>query len=218
MIGLGLDAVTTQVFSNVLGGFLQGDVDDARLVGTLAHPFDKASAFVLTAHRFHQQIEVWPVETGGHHVFRRDGEFRFHIRDHFRGRGGGQQQCLRDVELALVVRELEVVGAEVMAPLRDAVCLVHHQQRDRHLLQEVAKALVLQALHGNHQDLQFAGLGASHHITGVIAALSRIDTACRNAMALQECQLILHQGEQRRDHQCQVRQQHCRHLVTQGLA
>ena len=96
--------------------------------------------------------------------------------------------------------------------------LIHHQQRDRHALQEVAKALVLQALHGNHQDLQLARTRPGHDVIGIIAALGRVDAARRDTVALQETQLVLHQRQQRRHHQRQVRQQHGGKLITQGLA
>ncbi|MNL21037.1 hypothetical protein D3C87_1423100 [compost metagenome] len=196
VISLGLNAVAVQVFSDVLGGFLQGHIDDARLVRTLAHPFDKTSAFVRSANRFHQQIEVRAIETGGHHIVGGDGEFRLHVGDDLGRRRCGQQQHLRDVELALIVGKLEVVRAKVMPPFGNAVRLVHHQQRDRYLLQKMPEALVLQALHGDHQNLQFAGFGPGHDVAGVIAALRRIDTARRDAVALQERQLILHQRQQ----------------------
>ena len=155
MVRLGLDAVTLQVLGNVFGGFLQGDVDNARLARTLSHPLHQAPTLVLAAHRFHQQIEVGPIETGGHHVFGGDGKFSLHVGDDFRRCRGSQQQGLRDVELPLVVRQLEVVRAEIVPPLGDAMRLIHDQQRDRHLLQEVAEAFVFQPLHGDHQDLQF---------------------------------------------------------------
>ncbi|MNE33937.1 hypothetical protein D3C80_1276350 [compost metagenome] len=38
------------------------------------------------------------------------------------------------------------------------------------------------------------------------------------SLASQERQLVLHQRQQRRDHQCQVRQQQGGQLITQGLA
>ncbi|MNF59369.1 hypothetical protein D3C84_409550 [compost metagenome] len=218
VVGLGLKPVLAQVLGNLLGGFLQGHIDDARLPDTLAHPLQKTATLVLAAHRFNQQIEVRPVESGGHHIVWCNGELRLHVGDHL-GRGGrGQQQGLGDIELALVVRQLQVIGAEVVTPLGNAVRLVHHQQRDRHLLQEVAKALVLQALHGNHQDLQLATARPRHHLVGVVATLGRINTRCRDPVALQERQLVLHQRQQRRDHQCQVRQQQGGQLITQGLA
>ena len=218
MVRLGLDAITIQMLGDLLGGFLQGHVDDARLIGALGHPLHQPPTLVGADYRLNQQVEVGPVEARGDHILRRDGELGLHVGNHL-GRGRrGQQQRLWDIELTLVVRQLEVVRTEVMAPLGNTVRFIHHQQRDLHALQEVAKALVLQALHGNHQDFQLARTRACHHIIGVIAALRRVDTARANTVALQETQLVLHQRQQRRHYQRQVRQQYRRQLVTQGLA
>ncbi len=96
--------------------------------------------------------------------------------------------------------------------------LVHYQQRDRHLTDEVAETLVLQSLHRDHQDLQFAGLGPRHGFAGLLAALRRVDAAGGDAMPLQKGQLILHQRQQRRDHQGEMRQQQRRQLIAQRLA
>jgi len=117
VVSLGLDAVAVQVLGNLLGGFLQGDVDDTGLIGTLAHPLDQAPTLVGTAHRFHQQVEVGPVEARGDHVVRRNGELGLHVGNH-PGRGGSrQQQRLGDVELTLVVWKFQIVRTEIVAPL-----------------------------------------------------------------------------------------------------
>lgn len=127
MIRLGLNAIAFKVLGDVCGGFLQGHVDDARLARSRAHPLDQTPALVLTAHRFDQQIEVGPVEAGGYHIFFCDIEFGLHVGNHIRRCRSGQQQGLRDVELALVVRQLEVVGTEIVPPLGNTVRLVHDQ-------------------------------------------------------------------------------------------
>ena len=105
VIGLGLDAVAVQMLGNLLGGFLQGDVDDARLIGPLRHPFDQSPTFVVAAHRLYQQVEIGPVEARGHHIVGRNGKLRLHIGNHLGRRCSRQQQCLWDIELALVVRQ-----------------------------------------------------------------------------------------------------------------
>ena len=218
MISLGLNALAVQMLRNLFGGFLQGDVDDTRLVGPRFHPLHQPAAFVVAADRFHQQVEVGPIEARGHYIPGSNGELGLHVGDHLGCGRGRQQQRLRDVELALVVRQLQIIRTEVVAPLGNTVRLVHHQQRDLHAVQEITETLVLQTLHGNHQDLEFARSRTGHDIIGLITALGRIDTARRNAMALQKTQLVLHQRQQRRYHQREVRQQHGRQLIAQGFA
>lgn len=74
------------------------------------------------------QIQIGSVETGDHQIVPVDGKFCLHVRHDGRGGGGGQQQHLGDGQFTAMIRQLEVVGAKVVAPLRDAVGLVHHQQ------------------------------------------------------------------------------------------
>jgi hypothetical protein len=86
----------SEMFGDVLSGFLQGHVDDARLARALGHPLHQTPPLVLAAHRFHQQIEIGPVETGGHHILGGDGEFGLHVGDDLWGRRRRQQQGLRE--------------------------------------------------------------------------------------------------------------------------
>ncbi|MCY1360305.1 hypothetical protein D9M69_469250 [compost metagenome] len=218
VIGAGGDAVLVEVGGDLLGGLLLGDVDDARLPRLGAQTLDQPAQLVGAGDRLDQQVEVGAVEAGGDHVGLGDGELAAHVGNHRGRRRGGQQQHLGNAELALVVGQLEVVGTEVVAPLGNAVRLVDHQQGDRHLGDEVAEALVLQALDRDHQDLQLAGLGAAHGLGSLLAALRRIDARRGDAVAGEKGQLVLHQRQQRRHHQGEVRQVQGRQLVAQRLA
>ena len=91
VISLGLNTVAVQMLGNLLGGFLQGDVDDTRLVGPRFHPLHQPAAFVVAADRFHQQVEVGAIEARGHYIFGSNGELGLHVGDHL-GRGRGRQQ------------------------------------------------------------------------------------------------------------------------------
>ncbi|MDT4848206.1 hypothetical protein FQZ97_822920 [compost metagenome] len=218
VVGAGGDATLAQALGDLFGSLLQGHVDDGRLSGARRQPVHQAAQLVVAGHRLDQQVEVAAVETGGDHIGIGDDELALHVGDHRRRRGGGQQQHLGNAELALVLGQLEVVGTEVVAPFGDAVRLVHHQQGNRHLLDKAAEALVLQALHRDHQDLQLAGARPGHDLGGRLAALRRVDAGGGDAMAMEEGELVLHQRQQRRHHQGQVRQVQGRQLVAQGLA
>src|SRR5690606_28958608 len=218
VIGADGHALPLQTLGDLLGGLLLGDIDDARLPAPRRQPLLQALQPGATRYRLDQQVEVGPVEAGGDHVRLGDGEFLAHVGDYPGRRRGGQQQHLADTELALVVRQLQVIRAKVVAPLGDAVRLVDHQQGNRYLGDEVAKALVLQALHRDHQNLQLTTARAVHYLGGLLAALRRVDAGRGYTMGMQKGQLILHQRQQRRDHQSQVRQVQGRQLVAQRLA
>lgn len=80
-----------------------------------------------------------------------------------------------------------------MAPLRQAVRLVDHQQRDWHPSDESTKTLVLEPLHRDHQDADLAALDAFHYASRFLAALAGVDAGCGDAVASQEGELVLHQ-------------------------
>ena len=89
VVSLGLDSIALKVLGDVLGGLLQRHVDNARLPWAFGHPFDQTPALVLTAYRLDQQVEVGPIETGGDHIVRSNGEFGLHVGDDFRRGCGG---------------------------------------------------------------------------------------------------------------------------------
>ncbi len=91
-----------------------------------------------------------------------------------------------------VVRQLEVVGAKVVSPLRDTVRLIDDQQRERHLLDEAAKALVLEPFHRDHQDLELAIAGLLHHLSTLFRTLARVESGCADPLAFKEGELIVH--------------------------
>ena len=154
VIGAGADPVLIQVLGDVLGRLLQGDVDNTRLALTLTHPLHQPLTLGSAGNRFDPQIEIGAIKTGGDDIGFSNRELGLHVHND-RGRGGGrEQQHLWDIELTLVVRKLQIVRTEVMAPLRNTVRLVHHQQRNRDLLQKMSEALVFQALDRNHQNFQ----------------------------------------------------------------
>ncbi len=222
VVGGGNETRLAQVGGQTLGGLLQGDVDDGGLGRFAAQPgpepLDQATRPGLGRYRRHFQVEVGPVEAGGGDVALGDAEALAHVGDYPRRGRGGQQQDLGNVELVAVVGQLEVIGAEIMAPLRDAVGFVHDQQRDRHAADEGAEALVLEPLHRDHEDADLAALDAFHHCRRFLAALARVDAGGGDPVARQEGQLILHQRQQRRDDQGQVGQVQGRQLIAQRLA
>ena len=67
-----------------------------------------------------------------------------------------QRQHARGAELARPLRELEVVGAEVVAPFRDAVRLVDREERDLDARELRDEALVVEALRRDVEQAQLA--------------------------------------------------------------
>ena len=97
--------------------------------------------------------------------------------------------------------EQQVVRAEVVAPLRDAVGLVHHQQRDADLPHPLHELLVLEALHRDVEQLRLSLLDALELLLGLPLGERAVHQAGLQAVCLDRLDLVLDQCDQRRDDQ-----------------
>ncbi|ETX55471.1 hypothetical protein D038_2670B, partial [Vibrio parahaemolyticus IDH02189] len=81
---------------------------------------------------------------------------------------------------------------EVMSPLRDTVRFIDYHQRDWHLTNELAKALVFEAFDRNHQNFDFPVFDSNHYALRFFSALAAINRSGSDPFALQKAQLIFH--------------------------
>jgi hypothetical protein len=94
-----------------------------------------------------------------------------------------------------------VVRPEIVAPVGDAVRLVHDQQTGgrrelrQHIVTEVG---VVQALRADQQDIDVAGMDLGHDRVPVLQ-IGRVDRAGVHAGPRRRIDLVAHQREQRRD-------------------
>ena len=77
-----------------------------------------------------------------------------HVRLDARRGGGGERQAGRLVEFTAQAADLHIVGAEIVAPLGNAVGFIHHQQRNEAGAQDTQEPLVLHALRRHIQQFQ----------------------------------------------------------------
>jgi hypothetical protein len=101
------------------------------------------------------------------------------------------------------VLDTAVVGPEVVAPVRDAVRLVDHQQPDRggeQRQQLVAEARVVEPLGRDQQQVDLAG--GEHRADRVpLVAVGAVDRVRSETQPLRAGDLVAHQRQQRRDDQ-----------------
>ena len=131
--------------------------------------------------------------------------------------------------------ELYVLRAEVVTPLRDAVCLVDGEQGDaggggargpgprgiadrRKLLQAAEEGLGHQRLGGDVQELELPCVQGAQHAPGLVALERRVVGGGADAGRPQRVDLVLHQGDERRDHDARAGPEHRRQLVAERLA
>ena len=130
---------------------------------------------------------------------RRDPQPLEDVAPHDRVGGRGQRERARRAELAARGVQGEVVGPEVMAPLGDAVRLVHHEEPHAVVLQPGHEVPVREPF-GRDIEQRRAALDEVEVAPVLLAARDRrVDEAGRDARALQRLDLVLHERDQRRD-------------------
>ncbi len=133
--------------------------------------------------------------------------------------GGGGQRNARDVRKAFVQhRQLHVLGAEVVAPLRHAVRLVDGEQRNVGARQEIERAFQHQALGGHIEQIEFAVQQLLLDGARGFGIQRGIEKGGAHPGLLERRHLVLHERDQRRDDQPGSRQGDGRNLEAQRLA
>ena len=114
--------------------------------------------------------------------------------------------------------ELQVLLAEIVPPLRDAVRLVDRKQRDVEIIEQREAAFGHQALRREVQQVEFAGACTALDRLCLRPGECRVQEFGAHARFLQRRDLILHQRNQRRDDDAHARAQQRGHLVAERLA
>ncbi len=136
-----------------------------------------------------------------------------------RRRGRGQRDRRARPDARRGIRKREVVGAEIMAPLRDAMGLIDHEQADAQLGDCLRERRRAEALGRDVQQTYLATADPSERLRVIgVAALGVDHGDLAGRHALQRRHLILHQRDQRRDDDGQVIAQQRRQLIADRLA
>ena len=166
--------------------------------------------------------DVRPVEAGDE--LRRTGKAEA-VDDLLPGRGvGGRRQGdARHLRVTLVQgRKLDVLGAEIVPPLRDTVRLVDGEEGDPSFaieaVEEAEEALAEQALGCHIDEVELAGKQAALGLAQGVEVERRIDEGRAHPGLKKRVDLILHQRDQRRNDDPHPRTQQGRNLVAQRLA
>jgi hypothetical protein len=197
---------------------LQRHVHDRRAGRPRAQPVDQQLIPRLLPDGRGQEGQVGPVEARDHGVCLGDSESLADVGDDGRRGGRGQSEHAFGSQLAGAYGELQVVGAEVMAPFRDAVRLVDREERDLRPLELGEEALVVEALRGDVEELQAARPEPVGDVAHLLSAEAGIEAGGVDAVAGEEVDLVLHQGDQRRDHDGDAVEQQRGKLVAEALA
>ncbi len=134
-----------------------------------------------------------------------------------RGRGG-QRDGRRRPEPWHPLAEHTVVRSEIVAPVGDAVRLVHGDQRGRAAGEQLREARNAQPLGSDEQEVETSGEVAPAGLLRFGPGPARVDPLRAQALRLELRHLVLHQRAQRADHESRAAPRDARKLVAERLA
>ena len=133
--------------------------------------------------------------------------------------GGGGERDARNARIAsLQQRQLEVIGPEIVAPLRHAVRLVDGEERDARLVEELEAACGHEALGRDVQQVEFARQQRLLNCSRGARRKRGVEEGRAHAELRERRHLVLHQRDQRRHDDARARAHQRRDLVTERLA
>ena len=188
-----------------LGGPHRRGVDDA---GTLAVPDNLARLHrsILVIRRLHhRQQQVRAIDTRADDV-EIDVKPAADVADHLFVRGGRQSEHGRRAERAYRAADLQIGRPKVVAPLRYAMRLVDHDEFDGLVLQFSDEIGIRKALGRREDELGATVLQRRLGRGLLFRVLRAIERDRTDACVVQLVDLVLHQGDQRRDDQRSPRQ------------
>ncbi len=137
---------------------------------------------------------------------------------HFRRGGGGQRDGERIPQLLARVGDVEVVGAEVVTPLGDAVSLVHGEQTQSQGLKRAEEGHIAEAFGRDVNESVFPLREESQALLLFGDGNRTVDECRGNPSAVERIHLIFHQCDKRRDDEGEAVEMQRGELVDERLA
>ncbi len=166
----------------------------------------------------HLVEEVGPLEAGDEALRVVQGQLLDDVAADAVGGRGRQGDGRRIAQQLAEVAQPGVIGAEIVPPLADAMGLVHRQELQPHRPDRLQEPRAAEPLRHHVHQPELAG----RHLVqpGVLLGHRQraVDERHRQPEGLELIDLVLHQGDQRRDDQRQPVQDHGRQLVAEALA
>ena len=132
--------------------------------------------------------------------------------------GGGEASTRGNFQAAADFRELEVVRAEVVSPLGDAVRFVDGRELDRQAFQPLAEGFVGKALGSDVEQLERAGIESLVNVADLLGIERRIQPRGGNALRGEGVHLVPHQRDERGNDEREAVEQQRGKLIAQRLS
>ncbi len=201
VVALGLVSGRFQMVGHFLRALARQAIDNARFRGVLFHEGEQLGHLVGAG--LGGVMDLGPVKA----VLEQGGVFEPELSDDVALGSivcrGGQGQHGDAGKVLRQVLEFGVGGAEVMAPRADAVGLIDGDHVDFDGLQALEQCAFQahQALRCDVQQFHFAVSNGVENQIGLSGALTGVEVSGVDALETEVVHLVLHQGDQGRNHQ-----------------
>ncbi len=217
VIGQRRHAGGDQLLGQLVDAVARAGIDHAGALGPLGHQLQHA-AVALPALALRRQGQLGPREA----VDELAGVLELQLgADVVAGAGigrGGDGEARHVREDLGQAAQHAVLGAEVVAPLADAVGFVDGDQRQRQAGQALQHRRLHQAFGREVEQVQRAVVDAAPDVAAGVGGGGGVQPLRRHARLLQGGDLVGHQRDQRRDDEAEAGPDQRRDLVAQALA
>ena len=196
VIAGGGQTTAEQQIADLLHVFAGGAVDDAAFILALIQQLQQLHA--LGGRLFDSKIQIWTVKTGGFDEWFVQTECLYNVVTHLSRCGcrkRGNERPLR--QFGEKVENFEIAWTKILSPLRNTVCFIDCDHRNRYALGKFEKRGGGQAFRRNIQQLVLSSSGEVQCIAEFLRTHRTVDARGRHT-CLHECtDLILHQRNER---------------------
>ena len=213
MVGQRGAAACRQLFGDALGLVAAGCIDDARPRLLRSQGLELGGNAVTRAHVV---ADVGSVEAGDHEPVLRDSELAQDVSAGAMVSGRRQREPWNVGIVVEQALELAVVGAEIMAPLADAMRLVDGNQREIDAPDQPPERVARRSFGCDVEQVELAAAQPLHGSLSV--AVGGGQRGGSQAERIGAADLVVHQRDQRRDDQRGPRPSECWELVAKRLA
>ena len=215
VVAVGFDPVFLQEFGDGLGLFPRADINDP---ATRYVVHDTQQVFALVFGAAYHVGEIRPRKAHLFEVRLAKAQVLHDVGRHFRRRRSSQREDRRFGLQVAQPRDLQVGGPEVVPPLRNAVRLVHGDQRNFHLREAHPKQFAVDPFGGDIEKLHVAVNAVVEDAVDLLPPASSMDRLGQDPAAAQPVDLVFHQRNERRDNDAYSFGRKRRYLVDDRLA
>ena len=207
----------SEMRGHVLGGFLESHIHDGGADLRVGETLREHGQALVRGARRHAEVEIFPAEGSLHMPLRRDAECLANVARHIGRRRRREREHGAQRQLLGHAREAQVFGAEIVAPLGNAVRLVNREQRDFHAPKPLQKCLTREPLGRDVEQLQLPLAQVRIHALRLLGGEAGVEPRRCDAACTQRVHLVFHQRDERRNDERRAFEQHRRELVAKRL-